>query len=353
MPHRLRQWDRGRGGRRALFAWAASSLACVLLALPASAQQEIEMEPMEILGFQPGTDEYKLAQWYARDLAEVERRTVQTYLGALANFETTIRSSSSQEARADVLGAVFSSVFAQTKDAVLEVVGKEVPGISQVVAVFESVDAEIDRAKKAQESYAVGEWIQIQRTNILRIANEAPIDSRIEQALVTEYNALPEEEKNDFINAMNHARGRISDGSTNALRAGVVPDPRRVELWLYEGWINKQGGVIEFKYDAGDSDEFPFVLESVDVADAPFADQIEDSLARIVSDNLAPNLGAVRVKKRLCVYVENFVGGMSWSCGLRDADNDVAQAPIHPTAQQPFIDLWENAALQGSFYHRD
>ncbi len=338
---------------RLLVAWTLGSLGCVLVTVPASAQQEIEMEPMHIVGFQPGTDEYKLAQWYARDLAEVERRTVQTYLGALANFETTIRSSSSQEARADVLGAVFSSVFDQTKNAVLEVVGEKVPGLSQVVAVFESVNAEIERAQKAQESYAVGEWIQSQRTNILRIANEAPIDSRIEQALVSEYNALPDEEKNDFINAMDRARGRISDRSTNALRPGIVPDPRRVELWLYEGWIDKQGGVIEFKYDAGDSEEFPFVLQSVDVSDAPFANQIEDSIARVVNENIVPNLGAVRVKKRLCVYVENFVGGMSWSCGLRNASNGVAQAPIHPTAQQPFIDLWENAALQGSFYHRD
>jgi hypothetical protein len=325
----------------------------LLIPFSASGQQEIEMEAMEIIGFQPGSDEYKLAQWYARDLAEVERRTVQTYLGALSNFETTIRSASSTEAQADVLGAVFSSVFDQTKAAVVDAIGSEIPGFGQVVAVFEAVDAEIERAQKAKESYEVGDWIQTQRTDILRIANAAPIDSRIEQELITQYNALPDEEKNDFIVALDKARGKLSDRSTNALRAGVVPDPRRVELWLYETWINKHGGVIEFRYDENDSEESPFVLESVDVNDAPFADHIEDGIARVINDNIVPNLGAVRVGKRLCLYVENFVGGMSWSCGLRNASNGVVQAPIHPTAQQPFVDLWENAALQGSFYHRD
>jgi hypothetical protein len=336
--------------RTRVIAWLSLAL---LAPLPLAAQQEIEMEGMEIIGFAPGSDEYKLAQWYARDLAEVERRTVQTYLGALANFETTIRSSSSTEAKADVLGAVFSSVFEQTKSAVIGVIGNEAPGFGEVVAVFQAVDAEIERAQKAKESYEVGDWIQTQRTDILRIANAAPIDSRIEQSLIRQYNALPDDAaKNDFMVVLNRARGNISDASTNALRAGVVPDPRLVELWLYETWINKYGGVIEWRYDEGDSEEFPFVLDSVDVSDAPFADHIEDGLARVINDNIVPNLGAVRVRKRVCLYVENFVGGMSWSCGLRNASNGVTQAPIHPTAQQPFVDVWENAALQGSFYHR-
>ena len=98
---------------------------------------------------------------YTSAVVETQTKIAAAYTGALANFETTVRSASATEAKADLVGAVLKSgLKAVEKEAVTAVKEETGADLGPIVDMLHAVSDELDRAAKAAESLAVGDWIK-------------------------------------------------------------------------------------------------------------------------------------------------------------------------------------------------
>jgi ribosomal protein S20 len=169
---------------------------------------------------------------YARAIVETQTKIASAYTGALANFETTVRSASATEAKADIVGAVLKSALKTVeKEAVTAVKEATDADLGPVVEMLHAVYDEVDRAAKAAESLAVGQWIKDLRTSVTDAFTQGESGDAIRERVEGEY------KQNDAA-----GRGGYIGGvqiELEALRTVVIPKTKRVELNLYESWINE------------------------------------------------------------------------------------------------------------------
>jgi Putative peptidoglycan binding domain len=298
---------------------------------------------VEIITFEPDEVDVppvvqKKISTFVELVAKQHNKLLNSLINALANFETTMSFASAENANPDVFGALVSKVYEIAMD---EVVSK-VPGLSQAKALFDATTAELERAGKASESFQVGSWIKDQRS---------AIDAQLRGNITKGHGDLLQADmESNYLEQDVMGRQALFDQINQAINSlsGVTgPSLDEMESNLYLQWINAHfkrigadtPGCIEYRLEYDDN---TFDFESCTVK-APFGDKIDSALNRLLDQGQL--LGIQRpfdfkVRKRVCLFVENFVGGHSWSCGWLDEEGNIIHDPVHPPARKG---LRENA----------
>ncbi|MFP4343586.1 MAG: peptidoglycan-binding domain-containing protein [Anaerolineales bacterium] len=270
---------------------------------------------------------------YAEEALEMHSKLLTSTLNALAQFETTMAHASAAEANPDVLGVLVSQAIDESVNAAV----KKVPGLADVKSVYDTVTNELERAGKAQQSLAMGDWIKDQR---------AVIDGSMQNVDLDEMTFQLEER---YLDRNREGRQRFFDElfeGIQRLQALSLPNIDELECSFYEQWINAHfthiaddaPGCIEYRYEYEDG-TFDFVSCEVK---APSGRKIETALNRLLDRGQIPRIQKpidLRVRKRASFRVDNFMpGGKSWSSGWLDADNRSIHTPILDAAVEAFND---------------
>jgi hypothetical protein len=230
---------------------------------------------------------------YTSAVVETQTKIAAAYTGALANFETTVRSASATEAKADLVGAVLKSALkAVEKEAVTAVKEETGADLGPIVDMLHAVSDELDRAAKAAESLAVGDWIKDLRTSVTDAFTQGESGDAMRKRIEDEY------KQNDV-----GARGGYIGGVQNeltALRAVVVPITKKVELTLYEAWINENfdndcmdgTGLISLQFTSDGNPDSATVK-------APLNDKIAGALNNVMAAAGVNQLMDLRVVKKM------------------------------------------------------
>ncbi len=327
------------------------------ISIPSHAQDVIEMDPAYITVFPEGSDEWKLINQFSRELAERQHRTGTVMLAALDNFENTMSFPSSTEATPKVAAAMLKTVFeeglSQATKAIDGALFAKVPVVGTLTKTLKAASAEIDRAAKAASSHKVGVWIREQRRIISdTVVGEGDSSAAIEREIAKAFRALDESDRDEVIYLMGEQLEKLQ----------ATPSPRQAtfERAILEGWINahwegmrghdggKTQGVIDIRWEIEEEDGslvFDGSERTTWVA-GDFADKLVDGMNEVMAD--LPEVRTpmdFRVNKRVCFYVENLVGGTSWSCGWVNRSNGVRSTPHLPIAQRAMQDpIWHRKA---------
>ncbi len=305
---------------------------------------------VEVITFEPDEVDAPLVvqkkiSTFVELVAKQHNELLNSLINALANFETTMSFASAEEANPDVLGVLLSKVYEIAVDEVLSnvpMLKKVKPLFDAAKALFDATTAELERAGKASESFEVGNWIKDQR---------AAIDAwRRRDGTKSKRDLLQADMESEFLDQDERGRKALFDQINQAINSlSVVTGPSldEMEANLYVQWINEhferigedQPGCIEYKLEYDDN---TFDFESCTVK-APFGDNIDSALNRLLDRGRLPGIQRpfdFKVRKRVCLWVDNFVGGKSWSCGWMDEEGNIIHDPVHPPARKG---LRENA----------
>jgi peptidoglycan hydrolase-like protein with peptidoglycan-binding domain len=256
---------------------------------------------------------------------------------ALANFETTMKFASTDEADPDLLGSVVSRVFDFAVDEVISSLKGTVPGLSLAKGVFEAVTDELQRASRATAGASIGEWIKGQRNGLARLSFDS---EKWKEEIALEY--LEAADKPQYSDALFEA--------SQLLGPDLFPGITDLEVKLYEEWINAHfrgidddaKGCIEYRYEF-DDDGFNFVSCTVQAVEG---DKLESAINLVFDEGQSSAKRPIdlKVRKRACFRTDNFVGGKSWFCGWLDENNETIHVPIMDVAEQAFHEpIWRHA----------
>jgi hypothetical protein len=263
-------------------------------------------------------------------VAEQHNKMLNSLLNALDQFETTMSFASAQDANPDVLGVLVSKAFEMSVD---EVVSR-IPGLGRAKMFFDATTEELERAGRASASLQVGDWIKDQR---------AAIDERLREDVTKENrDLLWVEIESDYLDQDQSGRQEFFDRLNQAvvnLSSVAGPTLDELEAAFYVRWINAHyrdmgggEGYIEYRLEY---DDHEFDFESCTVK-APFGDKIDSALNRLLDRGLRGVERPIdfKVRKRVSLWVDNLVGGKSWSPGWLDQEGNIIFDPIHTAAQE-------------------
>lgn len=270
---------------------------------------------------------------YVGLVVEQHNKLLNSLLSALAQFETTMSFASAEDANPDIFGALVSQAF---DFGVGKLAEHFIPGLSTVKDFLDATTEELERAGKASQSFKVGNWIKDQRA---AISNQL-----LQDTVKSKRDLLQADTESDFLDQDKSGRQKFFDQlhqANEGLSGPIDISIDELEMKFYEQWINahftKIGedvpGCIEYRLEFLDNE---FDLESCTVQ-APFGDKIDSALNRLLDRGQLPGVRRpidFNVRKRVCLFTENFVGGKSWFCGWLDQDNTLLHQPVHPEAQK-------------------
>jgi hypothetical protein len=246
--------------------------------------------------------------------------------GALANFESTVRSASAQEATLDILNTMATTAFDEGVKLAIKELGEAAPAAGVVFALGKAIKKEMDRAAQAATSHEVGDWIKDLRAAANDAYTQSGTRAFLEQSATDMVaDAGSEDDRQELIDNLTFATGAVQSGRW---RAASVED---YERYLYEGWINAHfsfiGGVdddvsgfIDVRFEADDAPTSATVV-------APLGDKLADAINRISNRAGVNSLMDLAVRKRVCKWADNAVGGEGWSCGWFDDRNELINEP--------------------------
>jgi hypothetical protein len=269
---------------------------------------------------------------YVALLLEQHNKLLNALLTALAQFETTMSFASAKDADPDIFGTLVSTSFEVGVEKVLGLI----PGLSEAKKFYDSVTAELDRTGKASQSLKLGDWIKDQRTAIGNQLLQATIKDKRD--------LLKADTESDFLEQDQQGRKEFFDQihqATMKLSGPVGFSIDELEAKLYEQWINAHfseigedtPGCIEYRLEFDDN---IFDLVSCAVK-APSGDKIDSALNLLLIRGQLPGIRRpidFKVRKRVCLFVDNFVDGKSWSCGWLDKENNIIHIPIIDEAEK-------------------
>jgi hypothetical protein len=240
---------------------------------------------------------------------------------------------SAEDANPDIFGALVSQAF---DFGVGKLAEHFIPGLSTVKDFLDATTEELERAGKASQSFKVGNWIKDQRA---AISNQL-----LQDTVKSKRDLLQADTESDFLDQDKSGRQKFFDllhQANEGLSGPIDISIDELEMKFYEQWINAHfteigedvPGCIEYRLEFLDNE---FDLESCTVQ-APFGDKIDSALNRLLDRGQLPGVRRpidFKVRKRVCLFTENFVGGKSWFWGWLDQDNTLLHQPVHPEAQK-------------------
>ncbi len=236
---------------------------------------------------------------YVRATVEVKSKLATAYLSAIDNFQTTVQAASPKEAKPDYLGAAFKSGMKAVEKAAVSA-AKSATGadLGPLVDMAHAIYDEVDRAGKAAQTLSVSNWIKSTRSAVTNAftQDQSGEDLRIE--IENEYKQNDEGGRGGYIAGIQIELDAMR--SIVSREAPLIPRVERVELAMYEGWINQNfdndcidgTGVIVVQYDDG-------ALSSATV-NAPLGEKIAGALNRVMSTAGVDQLMQLDVVKKMC-----------------------------------------------------
>lgn len=258
-------------------------------------------------------------------------KSLEALQDAVANFETTMQFASTKEADVDLLGSMLEPIF----DFVVSVAFRSHPVTGAVVSLgkslFIATRSELARVGAANISHNVGEWIKAQRTamdDLRRNFQASTMKDEMEVAYLEADNR--QEFFDDLVRETEH------------LRNAKVPSIMELEKQVYEQWINAHfrgitesgPGCVAMRINI---DEFGFSVESCTV-ETPETAKVAEALNTLIKQ--LPDLKGpldLKVRKRVCFFVKNSVGGKSWKCGWLGKDNQLIFKPVVDAAAEAIV----------------
>lgn len=257
-------------------------------------------------------------------LVFVNQNMVLTSLqAALNNFDTTMSYASAKEADPDMFGAMVSETFSQSIELICK--GLDPSGVLVSIKKIAFATAkELGQAGRTAQSFQVGEWIKSQRSAIdrqMRSFNTLASREQMEADLELAYLEQDVDGRDEFFDQLYKA--------TRALKGPVGPSIDDLELKLYEKWINshfrKYGdptpGTIDYRLNVVDN----YLTFKTCHVITPFGDKVESAVNLLLNSGRltsAKSPADLRVRKQVCLYSPNIVGGWSWDCGVLDKDSN-------------------------------
>ncbi len=169
---------------------------------------------------------------YVQSVVEAQAKIATSYTSALDNFQTTVLTASPTDAKPDLLGAVLKSgLKAIEKSAVTAVKEATDADLGPMVDMLHAISDEIDRAAKAAQSLAVGEWIKSVRTSVSNSYTQGQTGEDLRNQLTTAYNQNDEGGRGGYIAGIQNELA--------AMRTVTGPKSEVIEVAFYEGWINQ------------------------------------------------------------------------------------------------------------------
>jgi hypothetical protein len=248
---------------------------------------------------------------YVHAVIEGQTKIAVAYTNALANTETTFRTASATEAKPNILGAVLKSGIKSLEKAAVSAIKSETGAdLGPVVEMMQAVWDEVDRAEKAGQSLSAGEWIKNLRTKITNAYTQGRSGDELREQIENEYKQGDAGERGGYIGGIQNELA--------AMRIIKVPPTERLELAMYEEWINQY-----FDNDCMDGSGTVVLLFKDDGApdsakvNALLGDKVAGALNSVMSAAGIGRLMDLGVVKKVC---------KGDTCMCFEADNTVRKA---------------------------
>lgn len=248
---------------------------------------------------------------YVVAVVETQTKLAVAYTNALADVETTFVSASPADARPDILGAMLKSGLKSLEKASVGAV-KDATGIDvgPLVDMLHAISDEIDKAAKAQQSLAAGDWIKSVRLDITNAYTQGQTGDALRLQIESEYNQGDAGYRGGYIGDIENA--------LDAARKTTVPRTELIEVSMYEAWIAQAfnndcidgTGIISLQVNDDGSAGSAAVT-------APLGDKVAGALNNIMGTAGVTNLMALNVVKKVCQ------GG---TCMCFESDNTVRKS---------------------------
>ncbi len=237
---------------------------------------------------------------YVHATVEVKAKLATAYLSAIDNFQTTVQAASPKEAKPDYLGAAFKSgMKAVEKTAVSAVKSATGADLGPLVDMVHAIYDEVERAGKAAQTLSVANWIKSTRSAVTNAFTQDQSGEDLRLQIENEYKQNDEGGRGGYIAGIQIELDAMR--SIVSREAPLVPRVERVELAMYEGWINQNfdndcidgTGVIVVQYDSDGA------FNSATV-NAPLGEKIAGALNRVMSTAGVDQLMKLDVVKKMC-----------------------------------------------------
>jgi GH24 family phage-related lysozyme (muramidase) len=267
---------------------------------------------------------------YVSAVVEAKNKLSTAYLAALDNFQTTVQFASATEAKPDYLSVILKSALKVAEKAVVTAAEQATGAtLAPLVEMIHAFYDEIERAAKAAQSLAAGEWIKNARTAIVNAYSQDKTGEELRLRLESEYKSNDE-----------GGRGGYIAGIQNELEAiGKVRAPKSeiIEVQFYTAWINQS-----FNNDCMDGTGTIWLQFADDgslssaVVNAPLGDKIGGALNDRMGAAGIGRLMDLQVVKKVC---------RSTVCMCFELNNTVRKATSDDAAQAFLSDknTWDKA----------
>jgi hypothetical protein len=253
-------------------------------------------------------------------------------LSAIDNFQTTVQSASPTEAKPDILGTILKSGLKTIEKTAISAVKEATHAdLGPLDEMAHAIYDEIDRAAKAAESLAVGQWIKKTRTSITDAYTQDQTGEALRNQLETEYKNHDEGGRGGYIGGVQIELEALR--IINNKDAPKVPKVEVIEVAFYSAWINQY-----FNDDCMDGTGFIYLQFNDDgtpdssTVNAPLGDKIAGALNNSMAGAGLFRLMDLDVVKKLC---------KGDACMCFEGNNVVRKAALNDSVQS-FLSSQDN-----------
>jgi hypothetical protein len=269
---------------------------------------------------------------YVHAVVEAKNKIATAYLSAIDNFQTTVQSASPTEAKPDILGTILKSGLKTIEKTAISAVKEATHAdLGPLDEMAHAIYDEIDRAAKAAESLAVGEWIKKTRTSITDAFTQDQTGEALRNQLETEYKNHDEGGRGGYIGGVQIELEALR--IINNKDAPKVPKVEVIEVAFYSAWINQY-----FNDDCMDGTGFIYLQFNDDgtpdssTVNAPLRDKIAGALNNSMAGAGLFRLMDLDVVKKLC---------KGDACMCFEGNNVVRKAALNDSVQS-FLSSQDN-----------
>jgi hypothetical protein len=269
---------------------------------------------------------------YVHAVVEAKSKIATAYLSAIDNFQTTVQSASPTEAKPDILGTILKSGLKTIEKTAISAVKEATHAdLGPLDEMAHAIYDEIDRAAKAAESLAVGEWIKKTRTSITDAYTQDQTGEALRNQLETDYKNHDEGGRGGYIGGVQIELEAVR--TINNKDAPKVPKVEVIEVAFYSAWINQY-----FNDDCMDGSGFIYLRFYDDgtpdsaTVNAPSGDKIAGALNNSMAGAGLFRLMDLDVVKKLC---------KGDACMCFEGNNVVRKAALNDSVQS-FLSSQDN-----------
>jgi hypothetical protein len=176
--------------------------------------------------------------------------------------------------------------------------------LGPLVDMLHAIADEVDRAAKAAVSRAAADWLTGLRTSLVNTYTQGQTGEDLRKQIEAEYNNNDEGSRGGYIAGIENeleAMRQIHHTDENGNEVWLVPRSEKIELAMYESWINQNfnadcmdgTGIVQLQFDSDGNATSATVT-------APLGDRVAGRLNSIMGDAGVSQLMILNVVKKVC-----------------------------------------------------